>query len=402
MYDVIVIGARCAGATTAMLLARAGARVLLLDRADFPSDTISTHYLHPVATARLAEWGLLDPLLASGCPPVREMTFSLPGNVVLRGAPLPAGETGFCLAPRRTVLDELLVEAAVVAGAEFRPGCSFREPLWEPDRWGQDRVAGVRYFRGGLEFTERAPLVIGADGKHSLLARTVGAPTWRDLGMISCMFYGYWDGLPDRGAQVFVRDGQAVLAFPTNDDRHCVLVSWPHSRFNAVKRDLEQHFLDTVELLAPEVRAAMGAGSRIVGSGDLPNCYRVPFGSGWALAGDAGHTRDPAGAQGIGHAFEDAAVLAEAIAGTLGEAPEEVDRAVAGGLAERQRSTVDGFETNAAFAEWFVPPDLLAVLRAAQHDPERVSQFLGVYAGRVSMAEFRAGRAAADLSSAPG
>lgn len=387
MYDVIIIGARCAGSPTAMLLARAGLRVLLLDRVSFPSDTVSTHYLHPAGVARLNEWGLLPALLKTGCPPVEEMTFDLADDVVVRGAPLPVAGSGMCLAPRRTVLDELLVRAAVDAGAELRTGASFRTPLWE-----EGRVAGVRFAADGQEFTERAGLVIGADGRHSPLARSVDAAITRDLGVISCLFYGYWSGLPDKGSQVFVRDGRAVVAFPTHDNQHCVVVGWDRDRFDEVKRDISRHFLTAVAELAPEVHEHLVQGERhgrIVGSGDLANFYRESAGPGWALVGDAGHTKDPASAQGIGDAFAQAASIAERVPAALGQGPAALDQAVRSYAARRaDERSLDRFATNAAFAQWSVPDSLLGVLRTAQHDPEQASRFLGVYAGQLSLADF--------------
>ncbi|MCX5409772.1 NAD(P)/FAD-dependent oxidoreductase [Streptomyces sp. NBC_00335] len=389
MYDVILIGARCAGSSTAMLLARSGARVLLLDRAAFPSDTVSTHFLHPAGAAHLDDWGLLEPLMSTGCPPIQEMSFHLADDVVVRSAPLPAGRVTSCVAPRRTVLDSLLVEAAGAAGAEFRPGCSFQSPVEH-----EGRIAGVTFTSGGRTSTARARLVIGADGKHSPFARAVGARTYRDLGVISCLFYGYWSGLADKGSQVFVRDGQAAVAFPTHHGQHCVVVGWSRSRFEEVKQDLDRHFRATVAELAPEIDAALTSGEqhgRIVGAGDLANFYRDSAGPGWGLVGDAGHTRDPASAHGIGDAFAQAELLADLVSRELGEDSRALDRAVSAYAAERDRRTTDAFETNAAFAAWEVPQPLLDVLRVAQHQPERAQRFMGVYAGRVSMSGFLAG-----------
>src|SRR5688500_3493576 len=114
----VVVGARCAGSPTAMLLARKGYRVLLVDRATFPSDTISTHLVHPPGLAALRRWGLLDAMVATGCPPIPAYAFDL-GHLVISGSPNMDGEP-VAYAPRRTVLDRLLVDAAAAAGAEVR------------------------------------------------------------------------------------------------------------------------------------------------------------------------------------------------------------------------------------------------------------------------------------------
>ncbi|HEY3478220.1 MAG TPA: FAD-dependent monooxygenase, partial [Streptomyces sp.] len=324
MYDVIVVGARCAGAATAMLLARRGVRVLLVDRATFPSDTVSTHLLHPAGVARLRDWDLLEPLLATGCPPIETISFQPAEGFVLRGAPFAYDGVGMSLAPRRTVLDALLVEAAVAAGAELREGTSFQRLLWE-----DGRVVGAEFRDGGSNgdgngdgavFAERAALVIGADGRHSSVATQAGAKLVRDAGTFGCQFYGYWAGLPDEGAQLYVGGGQAVLAFPTHDGNHLVLVGWPHDRFAEVKQDIESHFLAAVAESAPAVREHLtddARTGRILGSGDLSNYVRESSGPGWVLVGDAAMAKDAVTAQGIGDAFSQAQSLADRLPAAL-------------------------------------------------------------------------------------
>ena len=171
MYDAIIVGARCAGAPSAMLLARKGYRVLLIDKASFPSDTLSTHILWPHGAEVMDRWGLLDRLAATGCPPVAlNMIFDV-GPFALKGAVIEtnAGRGGFC--PRRTVLDKLLVDAAVDAGAELREGFTAEALVWDGDR-----VAGIKgHGRTGGTVEERARVVIGADGVHSLVAKAVRA-----------------------------------------------------------------------------------------------------------------------------------------------------------------------------------------------------------------------------------
>jgi len=173
-YDAIVVGARCAGSPTAMLLARKGYRVLVVDRASFPSDTISTHIVQPLAVAALARWGLLDRLRATDCPPIHTYTYDF-GPVTISGAPGPAdAPVGYC--PRRTVLDKLLVDAASEAGAEVREGFAVEEILIE-----NGSVAGIKgRSSGGPPVTERARVVVGADGRHSRVAEAVGPPHYNE------------------------------------------------------------------------------------------------------------------------------------------------------------------------------------------------------------------------------
>ena len=119
MYDAIVVGARCAGSPVAMLLARKGYKVLVVDKGSFPSDIMSTHYIHQIGAAKLDRWGLLDQVTASNCPPMTEMRFDV-GPFALTGTPPPADGVAIALCPRRTVIDTILVKAAVGAGAELR------------------------------------------------------------------------------------------------------------------------------------------------------------------------------------------------------------------------------------------------------------------------------------------
>jgi len=159
-YDAIVVGARCAGSPSAMLLARKGYKVLLVDKATFPSDTISTHLIHPPGVAALKRWGLLNRLVATGCPPIHTYAFDF-GPFTITGSP-GTDEAPVSYGPRRTVLDKLLVDAAAEAGAEIREGFSVSEILFE-----DGRVVGIRGRDGqGAEVTEKARIVTGADTQH--------------------------------------------------------------------------------------------------------------------------------------------------------------------------------------------------------------------------------------------
>jgi 2-polyprenyl-6-methoxyphenol hydroxylase-like FAD-dependent oxidoreductase len=248
MYDAIVVGARCAGSPTAMLLARKGYRVLLVDRARFPSDTFRSHFVRYPAVRRLHAWGLLERVLATGCPPVRTYVVDF-GDLPLAGTPpTPDGLPGE-LAPRRYVLDTLLTRAAVEAGAELREGFSVRELLWE-----DGRVAGIRGRAGGAMVEERATLVIGADGQHSFVARAVHAPYTEYVPARTFAYFTYWAGLPLRGLEACFRDGRAVICFPTNDDLSLVAFQAPRAEFGAARADIEGAYLRT--------RPGLGAGGR--------------------------------------------------------------------------------------------------------------------------------------------
>lgn len=242
LYDVIVVGARCAGSPTAMLLARSGYRVLLLDRATFPSDTMRAHWIRGVGTACLERWGLLKEVRASGCPPLRQATHDL-GDFPLT-MPMAAREGVPCTyGPRRFVLDTLLVEAAAAAGAEVRQGFAVQEVLVK-----DGRVVGVRgRARGGREVTERARLVVGADGLHSLVARTVGAPAYDARPTLACTYYSYFAGLPMDGLAVAFRPDRVVITMPTHGDLSLVAVAAPITEFQRFRADIEGAFYDSLD-----------------------------------------------------------------------------------------------------------------------------------------------------------
>ena len=184
MFDAIVVGARCAGSPTAMLLARDGHRVLLVDRATFPSDTISTHWIWQLGLACLKRWGLLDRVLATNCPLISKMGMNL-GAFQLIGDLLPGDGVAATCVPRRTVLDKILVDAAREAGAEVREGFSVTGLTWS-----NGRVTGIRgHDRSGTEIEEQARIVIGADGRNSLVARAVEAA---EYNMRPALTYGYY------------------------------------------------------------------------------------------------------------------------------------------------------------------------------------------------------------------
>ena len=309
MYDAIIVGARCAGSPTAMLLARQGFKVLLVDRATFPSDTISTHILWPHGAEILARWGLLGTLAATGAPPIcRHMTFDV-GPFALRGAIPDAndGMGGFC--PRRTVLDSLLANAAAEAGVEVREGFTVDELLVT-----DDTVVGVRgHGRDGGPVEEHARMVIGADGVNSFVARAVRAAEYDVRPVAACGYYSYFSGVRQDDIELYVRDHHAFGGAPTNDGLHLVMVNWPAKDFPAVRADIEGHVWRALES-APDFAARVREGRREekwYGTAGVPGYFRKPYGKGWALVGDASYNRDPITAQGISDAFIDAEMLAD-------------------------------------------------------------------------------------------
>jgi flavin-dependent dehydrogenase len=383
-YDAIVVGARCAGSPTAMLLAGKGHRVLVVDRASFPSDTLSTHIVHPPGVASLGRWGLLERVTATGCPPIHTYEFDF-GPFTISGAP-GTKATPVAYGPRRTVLDKLLVDAAAEAGAEVREGFTVTEVVGEGGR-----VTGVRgHGRGGRTVTEHARVVLGADGRHSLVARAVRPEHYHDKPPLLAGYYSYWSGLPMAGRfQTFIRPDRAFAAWPTNDDLTVVIGGWPFAELQANKNDIEGSSLKMLEL-APEfaerVRAATRE-TRYVGTA-VPNYFRTPYGPGWALVGDAGYNKDFITGHGIHDAFRDAELCATALDEAFSGAS-AFATAMGRYQATRDQQVLAMYELTTQLATLQPPPPELQQLLAAAHgNQQAMDGFAQVIAGVTSPAEY--------------
>jgi 2-polyprenyl-6-methoxyphenol hydroxylase-like FAD-dependent oxidoreductase len=386
MYDAIIVGARCAGSPTAMILARKGYRILLVDKATFPSDTISTHIIWPHGAEVMDRWGLFDGLAATGCPPVaRRLIFDV-GPFALKGGVVDtnAGRGGFC--PRRTILDKLLVDAAAEAGAEVREAFTVEGLLWEGDR-----VAGIKgHGRGGGSVEEHARVVIGADGAHSLVAKAVRPHEYDTAPPLAANYYSYYSGFDADDIEMYIRDYQAIGCFPTHDGLTLIAVLWPASRFQEIRTDIEGHAMKAMQS-APGALARLQRATREekwIGIAGVPNYFRQPFGPGWALVGDAAYDRDPITAQGISDAFIDASSLAAALDdGWSGR------RALADALAAHQSARDQRvkpmFDFTLQMATLEPPPpqmqQLFAALRGNQDDTNR---FLSAITGSSPLPAF--------------
>lgn len=383
IYDAIVVGARVAGSPIAMLLARKGYDVLLLDRATFPSDTISTHLVHPPGVAALQRWGLLDSVAATGCPAINTYAFDF-GPFTLSGAPGADGAVSY--GPRRTVLDKLLVDAAAEAGAEVREGFSVESMVFE-----DDQVSGVRgHSKGGRTITELARVVIGADGRHSLVAQAVHPRQYHEKPPLLAGYYAYWSGLPMNGRfETYVRPSRGMAAWPTNDDLTVVIAGWPYAEFEANKKDIEGNLAKTYDL-APSFAERLQAGTRetrFVGAA-VSNFFRKPFGPGWALVGDAGYNKDFITAQGIDDAFRDAELCATALDETFTGAG-SFDAAMADYQTRRDAQVLAMYEFTTELATLEPPPpELQQLLAAMPGNQEAMDGFARVNAGVTSPAEF--------------
>jgi 2-polyprenyl-6-methoxyphenol hydroxylase-like FAD-dependent oxidoreductase len=386
MYDVIVVGARVTGAPAAMLLARAGHRVLLVERYRVLDDTVSTHELYQPAIARLQEWGLLDRVLDTGCEPIRKLTVTR-GGMALSGMPR-SGAVDFALCPRRSALEKVLVQAAVEAGVEVRRGFHVWDILEE-----DGRVTGIRGRQcGGAMVEERARIVIGADGTDSLVAKVGRAEEYSVRPAQGCGYQACFSGVEMDGVEIHYLDGSIVSAFPIGDGQAGVAVTWPHHRCDEIRSDIAGHFMRSLAEV-PALAARIGAGRRdtvFIGTGHRPDFLRQPYGPGWALAGDAGWHRDRVTGTGAMDAFCDAELVAEAVdAGLRGRRP--LEAALADYESLRNERVAPLYEpTLHQMSFGPPPPEQAIVLRALSGNQEDTDRFLGLRSGVSSGSDFTA------------
>jgi 2-polyprenyl-6-methoxyphenol hydroxylase-like FAD-dependent oxidoreductase len=383
-YDAIVVGARCAGAPAAMLLAREGHRVLLVDRAHFPSDTVSTQLIHAPGVAALARWGLLEQVLATGCPPIETYSFDF-GPFTIRGTTHAVDGISTAYAPRRTMLDKILVDAAAAAGAEVREGFTLEDVVV-----ADGVVTGIRgHGEDGVTTVEQAGVVVGADGRSSHVARSVQPEEYHVKPMLQWSYYSYWRDLPVDGMETVIRPDRGWAAIPTNDGLTLVVVGWPSAEASAYKADVEANYMATLGL-EPSFAARVRRATRVerFRGGSVPNYFRTPYGPGWALLGDAGYSKDPITAQGISDAFRDAERFATAYGEVLRGVRTSSD-AMSAAQRERDAHAMPIYEFTTQMARLEPPPPELQQLLAAVHrSKDAMDAFVSVVAGTLSPIEF--------------
>ncbi|WP_030565068.1 NAD(P)/FAD-dependent oxidoreductase [Streptomyces aureocirculatus] len=384
MYDVIVVGARCAGSPAAMLFARQGYRVLLLEKAQFPQDKLSSHYIHQPGVALLGKWGLLDDLRQAGCRPIDRISYQSPG-VRLAGSSLPVDGHRITYAPRRFVLDPILAAGAVAAGAEFRDNCTVGGLLFE-----EGRVAGVRCRTpGGAETTERAHLVVGADGMRSLVARETKAEAVIEDPRMTCTYYSYWEGVPAHFEQ-YEGPGRWVGALPTNADLALVMTYFPQSEFHKVRSDVEPAYLEAVRTTAPELYERISAGRRVeqlYGTGHQENFFRKACGPGWVLIGDAVHHKDSIAARGITDAF----VQADLLTGHIGDRLHDetaLKRALNRYESDLDKHFYEFYRSTLKVAELKPTDERTAFLRSLVGDQTLIDRYFSTLSGACSLEDF--------------
>jgi len=312
-YDVVVVGARCAGAATAMLLARRGFRVLVVDRERYGADTLSTHALMRGGVLQLHRWGILDGIKAAGTPTVRSTAFHY-GDEKIEIQIKPKDGVEGLYAPRRKVIDRLLVDAARSAGADV----VYETRLVDLAR-SESRVCGARLrSASGEEFAVAAGLVIGADGIHSTVAGLVGAEPYKRGLHATGVVFNYWGNTDIDGYHWCYRPGVSVGVIPTNDGLACVFVSVSQSRFHEeVGVDVATGYQRLLKECNPGLAAVVERATQVEryrGFAGQVGFFRQSWGPGWALVGDAGYFKDPLTAHGMTDALIGAELLASAAA----------------------------------------------------------------------------------------
>jgi flavin-dependent dehydrogenase len=316
MYNAIIVGGRVAGATTALLLAERGYQVLLLDRDRFPSPVLSTHVFFTDCLDVFERMGVLDEVLAIDAPRLTRMRFPY----VEADFPEVNGRD-FALCIRRETLDVIPLRAC-----ERHPNIEVHTETRVTELvWDDERVVGVQCrARGSVEtFEARAKIVIGADSRHSLVAREVRAEAYDEVPALFAWYYGYFKDVPlDDPPSVYAArtslpevnaEYAAAFVFPCEDNLTLVGFGVQRDRFDAFREDHRGNYFAGLRTL-PQVMERLGDAELvgpIIGTGDLPNFLRMPFGPGWALVGDAGCHKDPHTIQGMGDAARSAVMLAD-------------------------------------------------------------------------------------------
>jgi 2-polyprenyl-6-methoxyphenol hydroxylase-like FAD-dependent oxidoreductase len=347
-YDVAVVGGRVAGASTALLLARAGLRVVVLDRSTYGSDTVSTHALMRAGVLQLSRWGVLPAVVAAGTPPVRRTTFHYADGRTVPVTIRPSSGVDALYAPRRTVLDRVLVDAAAEAGAHVL----HRTQVVQLLRDHAGTVSGVLAESPSGSHAFSARMTVGADGIRSTVAQQTGARIVERGTRAGSTLYRYVEGLDREGYEWAYGDHAAAGLIPTGEGLTCVFVSTTPERLRLLRRAGTQAAFDGLlgavsPGLRDRVRTAAAVGG-VHGWRGEPGFLRRSWGPGWALVGDAGYFKDPITTHGMTDALRDAELLTTALCGVLDGVPHR--RALAAYEATRTRLSAQLFSATDAVA----------------------------------------------------
>ncbi len=307
------------------------------------------------------------------------------GFFIISGTPSPIDGVAVAYGPRRTILDKLLLDGAAEAGVEIREDFIVEEILVEGDR-----VTGIRgHARGGESIVERSRVVIGADGRHSMVAKAVQAEQYHEKPQLQASYYTYWSNLPASGFEIYIRPNRGWGVVPTHDNLTLVVQGWPYAEFEQNKKDIEGTYLKSFDL-APEFAERLRQATREAPfrGAAVPNYFRKPFGAGWALVGDAGYNKDPVTAWGISDAFRDADLCASGLDDWLrGARP--FDEAMADYQKTRDEDSKPTFDLTCNFATLEPPPpEMQQLLRATASSQGAQDQFVSMMAGTLPVPAF--------------
>lgn len=386
-YDVVVVGARCAGSPLAAHLARSGLSVAVVDRAEFPSDAHSTHIFQVDGVGALARLGVLDRVLASGAPWLARVDVRMGPTRMVAEIPTAPSDPGPGLCVRRVVLDQILVEAAQEAGAEVRTNTRVVGLLGR-----NGRVTGVRVISngdGGREERLEATLVVGADGAGSTVGRLVGARRYNQVVNQRFGYWGYYQGAnwSPPATLVYHRwDNELVIACPADGGRYLAIVLLPTEELGAFRADPEANFASHVNACVPAGAAIAQARrtDRLRAMVTYPAFFRESAGPGWVLVGDAGHVTDPTPGQGISDALRQVERLAPAIGAGL-EGPKSLDRVMAGWWKWRDKDAAEmhWFATDLGAAGPLASPVAEAMARLSTR-PKAAAAMVDVFNHRMA------------------
>jgi len=318
-YDVIIVGGRVAGAILATRLGELGHRVLVLEKADFPSDTLSTSFFRAPAMQVFEKIGVLDKVKAVA-PPMTTLWNNIDGQIL--SDPVEASEEHlrFYLCERRITLDWILYKRLKrEANVDIRLQANVKELIWQ-----DGEVKGVRWNEKDGVHESSAKVVVGADGFYSTVAKMVEPFYENFIPVQRFIYYTYFHNLepiePLTAEHHFVGNSLTYI-FPTDGNLTMAAISMPIDGFAAFKKDPLKNMmahLEALPLLAPRLQKAEMA-SELFGSGNIPSYQRIPYGPGWALVGDAHQILDPWSGMGIDHATTHADMLADALHRWLNE-----------------------------------------------------------------------------------
>ena len=382
-YDVLVVGARCAGAPLAALLARAGVRVALLERASFPSDTLSSHLFEADALAFLDRLGVSEPLRATGAPLVGRTDTRVEDLRLTLDLPLQPGDIGGMASVRRHLLDPLLAHAAAEAGAEVRTETAVTALLRDGER-----VTGVRVASEQREAELHARLVVGADGRNSTVAKLCGARRYNVTPNRRLLYWAFFENAQMGAEPTFLShrwEERFILGIPSDSGLYQVLI-WPEmAELESFRADPAAAFLAHARTCEPIAQALDGARllGKVLGAVRWEGFFREAAGPGWVLSGDAGHFKSPSPGRGIGDAFLQADSLAAAITGALGGSERALDAAMTRWGRWRDREFAEHYWLAYDLEEaGSVPPVLVEILRGLQRQG-KAWQFFDVLNHRI-------------------